>query len=165
VSADLGTAALERCPRGEPAMEWSPWPRRPRGAAPPRPPSLLLVGGNRHVAAARTDEDSLPVLSCAFAAAARGGALLAAGDVDGNVYLSDASAPGRHERLATWEAAVRGAVFDVRWSPDDRRVLVAGGDATGRVVDVERGRELAVLGGHLGSLKAVRAWDAAAGEA
>lgn len=52
------------------------------------------------------------------------------------------------------------AIFDAIWLPSDKNVATASGDASARVFDVQSSLRVALLRGHSGSVKAIRAHPA-----
>lgn len=96
-----------------------------------------------------------PVLTVAFANAALGGALLASAAERGDVTFTDARHPGACRALRV-DRVLGNSVFDCAWSADDATLFVGGATRTCVAWDVAGGAATVTLGGHGGSVRAVR---------
>ncbi|KAJ1569885.1 hypothetical protein HK096_011062 [Nowakowskiella sp. JEL0078] len=82
-------------------------------------------------------EYELP-LCCNYSHVANNGMLLAVGDEEGYITIFDTTKDNRSEQdvKRRWVAHPN-AVFDLAWTPCDRKLITASGDRTARVFDVE----------------------------
>lgn len=107
----------------------------------------------------------VPPFALRFSTQALNGHALAAADEEGVVTVLDT----RRSLLDQMHSATRGsaplarfvahdnAIFDIIWMQDDTQVATASGDGTIRVFDVESTYRRALLRGHSGSAKCIRA--------
>ena len=108
---------------------------------------------------------AVPPFALAFSTQALGGHALAAADEEGVVTVLDTRRPLKEQMLAASRAsgpiarflAHDNAIFDLIWMKNDSLVATASGDATVRVFDVETKSRSAMLRGHSGSAKCIRA--------
>ncbi|KAG8979271.1 hypothetical protein FRB90_008148, partial [Tulasnella sp. 427] len=105
----------------------------------------------------------LPV-SCAFSNNTKQGNgpwLLAVSTEEGKVEIMDTRRRGDMDPEPSRKTIQphAGAIFDVRWSKDDSRLLTGSGDASCSMLDVETGETYATLSGaHISSVKQVQ-WN------
>ncbi|KAK4054496.1 hypothetical protein OIV83_000990 [Microbotryomycetes sp. JL201] len=87
--------------------------------------------------------------------------LLAVADEEGVVTIFDAGGKTRHDADSTRTAfsGHHNAIFDLNWSADDSMIVTASGDQSARLFNVETQQCLAVLEGHVSTIKSVRLND------
>lgn len=108
---------------------------------------------------------AVPPFALAFSKTALGGHALAAADEEGVVTVLDTRRSLNEQMHAATRAttpaarflAHDNAIFDIIWMQNDSLVATASGDATVRVFDVETNFRRALLRGHSGSAKCIRA--------
>lgn len=108
---------------------------------------------------------AIPPFALSFSNTALDGHALAAADEDGVVTILDSRrslkeqmhAPTRASSPVAKFSAHDNAIFDVIWMQNDSLVATASGDATVRVFDVQSSTRKALLKGHSGSAKCIRA--------
>ena len=103
-----------------------------------------------------------PPFAIQFGQTGRASHLLAVGDEDGYVTITDTNEDlprGRNEsedhRPESRWCASDNSIFDLTWSHDDECLTTVGGDEVVRIWTTETQREVVALGGHTASIKSV----------
>lgn len=113
------------------------------------------------------DNDGAPVavppFALSFSSTALQGHALACGDEEGIVTILDTRVNLKHQMQASKcprFVAHDNAIFDIIWLQGDDAIATASGDSTVQIFDAETSARIAVLRGHGGSAKCVRACPA-----
>ncbi|KAG0367089.1 hypothetical protein BGZ54_004434, partial [Gamsiella multidivaricata] len=97
----------------------------------------------------------VPPFSCSYNNVVNDARNLAIGDEDGTIHIVDTKRDGAHPEHTVQIQAHQNAIFDLRWTSDDTKIISVSGDQTARLHDVERKTCLSTFQGHHGSIKSV----------